>query len=122
MKSFMYAPLLALVTGMLAACASADDSGEPSGQQVQAAVTDRVALQRTPDNSKSCADGISGLKLRQRPEPGGVPQGPDDIGSKCPEGTFLSPFEMPIYDSDGKFVIGYETVYYCLPIGLEPAG
>jgi hypothetical protein len=42
------------------------------------------------------------------------------VGARCPEGTFLSPFEQPIYE--GLFVVGYETVWYCLPDDLEPAG
>jgi hypothetical protein len=40
----------------------------------------------------------------------------------CPEGYHLSPFEMPIYDADGRFVVGYETVRFCIPDDLEPAG
>lgn len=43
-------------------------------------------------------------------------------GVTCPEGTFASPFEMPIYDDQGQFVVGYETVWFCLPGDLEPAG
>ncbi len=41
---------------------------------------------------------------------------------QCPKGQIQVPFEQPIYDSDGLFVIGYETVYYCVPADLEPAG
>jgi len=45
------------------------------------------------------------------------------LAIRCPDGTFLSPFEMPIYDdNDGLFVVGYETVWFCLPDDLEPAG
>jgi hypothetical protein len=40
----------------------------------------------------------------------------------CPEGSHLSAFEKPIYDEDGLFVIGYETVWFCIPDDLEPAG
>ncbi len=40
----------------------------------------------------------------------------------CAEGHHLSPFEMPIYDDDGLFVIGHETVWVCIPDDLEPAG
>ena len=29
---------------------------------------------------------------------------------------------MPIYDADGLFVVGYETVWVCIPDDLEPAG
>ncbi len=40
--------------------------------------------------------------------------------AECPEGHHLSPFDMPIYD--GLFVVGYETVWFCIPDDLEPAG
>lgn len=40
----------------------------------------------------------------------------------CPEGYHPSPFDMPIYDEDGLFVIGHETVWICIPDDLEPAG
>jgi hypothetical protein len=39
----------------------------------------------------------------------------------CPENTVPSAFPMPIYDKKGLVVIGYKTVWYCLPEGLEPA-
>ena len=56
------------------------------------------------------------------PEIGGGPrQGPDDI-IVCPEGYHPSPFEMPVYDENGLFVVGYETVWFCIPDDLEPAG
>ena len=33
----------------------------------------------------------------------------------CPEGTVLTPFEMPIYDkATGLFVVGFRTVYFCI--------
>lgn len=54
------------------------------------------------------------------PDPSGRPS--QVLGARCPEGTFLSPFEKPIYDDDGLFVVGYETVWYCLRDDLEPAG
>ncbi len=40
----------------------------------------------------------------------------------CPDGYHLVPFQMPIYDSDGLFVVGWETKWYCVPDDLEPAG
>lgn len=40
----------------------------------------------------------------------------------CPPGYHPSPFDMPIYDDDGLFVVGYETVWFCIPDDLEPAG
>jgi hypothetical protein len=62
-----------------------------------------------------------GLRLRRR-TPGGSPGIPPVIVSRCPPGTVLSPFAMPIYDEDGLFIVGFKTVWYCLPEDLEPAG
>jgi hypothetical protein len=33
-----------------------------------------------------------------------------------------TPFEMPVYDEEGLFVVCYETVSVCIPVDLEPAG
>lgn len=51
-------------------------------------------------------------------------RGLDTLGfvAPCPSGTFLSPFEMPVYDNNGLFVIDYKTVWFCIPNDLEPAG
>jgi len=39
----------------------------------------------------------------------------------CPEGTTPSAFPMPIYDAEtGLWVIGYETVWFCIDDSLEP--
>jgi hypothetical protein len=46
----------------------------------------------------------------------------DVYGVTCPSGSQLSPFAMPIYDDDGLFVVGYETVWFCLDDDLQPAG
>ncbi len=53
-----------------------------------------------------------------------VSQGIDtlDLVAPCPSGTFISPFEMPIYDENGLFVIDYKTVWFCIPNDLEPEG
>ncbi len=40
----------------------------------------------------------------------------------CGAGYHPSPFDMPIYDEDGLFVVGYKTVWFCIPDDLEPAG
>ena len=40
----------------------------------------------------------------------------------CPGGTVATAFDQPIYDDDGLFVIGSETVWYCVPADLEPEG
>ncbi|MGQ0678657.1 MAG: hypothetical protein ACT4OM_03200 [Actinomycetota bacterium] len=47
--------------------------------------------------------------------------GPGDLAD-CPAGSTLMPFDKPIYDNKGLFVIGYETVWFCIPDDLEPAG
>lgn len=64
----------------------------------------------------------SGGQLRLVQPPSRPNHVPPVIGSPCPEGTHLSPFDQPIYDEAGLFVVGYETVWYCLPDNREPAG
>lgn len=59
------------------------------------------------------------LKLRKQ---GHSHSHPDDFLGRCPKGTVASPFEMPIYDKDGLFVVGFRTVWFCIPEDLEPAG
>ena len=44
------------------------------------------------------------------------------IGKKCPEGTHLVWFKMPIYDKEGLFVIGHKLVPYCVDNNNVPAG
>lgn len=46
----------------------------------------------------------------------------NDFLNGCPEGSSPVAFDMPIYDDDGLFVVGYETVWFCIPDDLEPAG
>lgn len=41
---------------------------------------------------------------------------------QCPDGTTMTSFEMPIYDARGLFVVGYETVWFCIDDGLTPTG
>lgn len=43
-------------------------------------------------------------------------------GIRCPEGTTLTPFEMPVYDERGLFVVDHETVWFCIDDDLTPAG
>lgn len=40
----------------------------------------------------------------------------------CPPGHTPQPFDMPVYDDEGLFVVGHETVWFCIPDDLEPAG
>jgi hypothetical protein len=51
----------------------------------------------------------------------GPPRNPGGLVN-CPAGYHLSPFDMPVYDDAGLFVVGYETVWFCIPDDLEPAG
>ncbi|NOZ52191.1 MAG: hypothetical protein GXP08_03445 [Gammaproteobacteria bacterium] len=46
----------------------------------------------------------------------------DEIVAPCPKGTSRSPFEMPIYDDDGHFVVDYKTVWFCIRDDLQPEG
>ncbi len=48
--------------------------------------------------------------------------GPGDFVSKCASDEVLTAVEVPIYDDEGLFVIGWKTVWMCIPAGLEPAG
>ncbi|MEL6139449.1 MAG: hypothetical protein AAFQ61_04090 [Cyanobacteria bacterium J06626_23] len=48
--------------------------------------------------------------------------GPVYGGNGCPEGTILVMFDMPIYDDDGLFVIGFEPIPFCIDEDTEPAG
>jgi hypothetical protein len=40
----------------------------------------------------------------------------------CPVGTVATAFEMPIYDVPGLFVVGYETVWFCIDANTQPVG
>ena len=61
------------------------------------------------------------LKLRKPTTHGHL--GPTEvIVDRCPEDTVLTPYDMPIYDEDGLFVIGYKKTWFCLPVDLEPEG
>lgn len=44
------------------------------------------------------------------------------LRDRCPEGQKPSSWQKPIYDKDGLFVVGWETVATCIPVGLKPAG
>jgi hypothetical protein len=51
-----------------------------------------------------------------------VPAVPTVLAGVCGADEVLTPFEMPIYDDEGWFVVGWETVWYCVDEDLEPAG
>jgi hypothetical protein len=44
------------------------------------------------------------------------------LRDRCPEGQKPSSWQKPIYDKNGLFVVGWETVATCIPKGLRPAG
>lgn len=54
--------------------------------------------------------------------PAGNDDGPVYNGNGCPEGTILVMFDMPIYDDDGLFVVGYEPTPICIDEDTVPAG
>lgn len=53
--------------------------------------------------------------------PGPV-SGPDGFVNPCPQGTTGIWWDMPVYDDDGLFVIGYVMTWWCIPDDLQPAG
>ena len=75
------------------------------------------------DSDRATDDGYAPLKLKLRPLVEINEFGPTKYAARCPLGTILTPYDMPIYDEEtGLFVVGYETVWFCLPEDLEPAG
>ena len=52
-----------------------------------------------------------------------LPAVPAVLALVCGDDEVLTPFQMPIYDDEeGWFVVGWETVWYCIDEDLEPAG
>ena len=46
----------------------------------------------------------------------------DLISDPCPEGTVLTPFEMPVYSpANGIDIIGFQTVFFCIQEGTPIA-
>lgn len=93
-----------------------DDCGEDAADCVDACTDDFNASHDSPGKD------TPPFRLQRRSGGDGPPGIPPIIVNRCPPGTVLTPFPMPIYDDDGLFVIGHETVWYCLPEDLEPAG
>jgi hypothetical protein len=50
------------------------------------------------------------------------PSGPVLGGLSCPEGEVLVMFDMPVYDANGLFIVGYVPVPFCVDEDLEPVG
>jgi hypothetical protein len=75
-------------------------------------------------NRSHAADPIRTLKLKTKAGDDARSAFPaaTSFAPRCPAGTVLTPFDMPIYDEQGLFAIGFETVWVCLPADLEPAG
>jgi len=46
----------------------------------------------------------------------------DTIAAPCASGSSLVPFDMPIYDDKGLFVVDHKKVWFCIPDNLRPAG
>lgn len=101
--------------GTLEQIADALTSLEPGVDQV---VRRRLAL-----DLGYRVEGHEPVPLRLKLRKGGTsPSHSGDFLGRCPEGTVASPFEMPIYDEDdGLFVVGFKTVWFCIPEDLEPA-
>ncbi|WP_404790016.1 hypothetical protein [Altericista sp. CCNU0014] len=74
----------------------------------------------TQASPQSAPSGFQGLK-QTRPESSGL-GGPGVLRAGCPKGQTPSSWQKPIYDKNGLFVVGWETVATCIPDDLEPAG
>jgi hypothetical protein len=57
-----------------------------------------------------------------QPQPSSGLGGSKILGTPCPKGQVHSSWQKPIYDANGLFVVGWETVYTCIPADLEPQG
>lgn len=75
-------------------------------------------------NESHVADPIRTFKLKTAPEKSGPTpfRNSFELVARCPAGSVLTPFDMPIYDESGLFVVDLETVWVCVPADLEPAG
>ena len=67
------------------------------------------------------ASHLKGLKLKRDAEGGSLCDSKPGIVTPCPTGSVATPFEMPVYDKAGLFVVCYKTVSFCIPEDLEPA-
>ena len=63
-----------------------------------------------------------GLKIKRDAKGGPSCGSEPGLAARCPAGSVATPFEMPVYDEEGLFVVCYETVSVCIPEDLEPAG
>lgn len=127
--------LVALGVALLAALFVAPSTAE--ARELRAAPDDGVA-ELTPDEWDCILNYETEhvdfcIRLKEKPKSDSAStavfvaptvQGPgkDAPNTFCPGGTVATPFEQPIYDDEGLFVVGYETVWYCLPVDLEPEG
>ena len=73
-----------------------------------------IRLKEKPTKSQADTQSFSAAPTRDLDN-----GGPDFL---CPGGTVATPFEQPIYDENDLFVVGYETVWFCIPVDVEPAG
>jgi hypothetical protein len=68
------------------------------------------------------ASRLKGLRIRRDAKGGPSCNSEPGLAAQCPTGSVPTPFEMPVYDEVGLFVVCYETVSVCIPVDLEPAG
>lgn len=74
-------------------------------------------------NPRSLVTPASGLQgIKQKPSSTSGFGGSGILRDRCPEGQKPSSWQKPIYDKNGLFVVGWETVATCIPEGLKPAG
>ena len=67
------------------------------------------------------ASRLKGLRIRRDAKGGPSCDGKPGLVTPCPAGSVVTPFEMPVYDKAGLFVVCYKTVSVCIPEDLEPA-
>lgn len=68
------------------------------------------------------ASRLKGVKIKRDAKGGPSCDSEPGLAARCPAGSVATPFEMPVYDEAGLFVVCYETVSVCIPEDLEPAG
>lgn len=91
--------------GLAQSTPTAQRTGQPQVVQVEPPVQQIQPIRSTPGGRTGFP--VGGLNLNNH---------------SCPEGTVLIMWDMPIYDDEGLFVIGYEPTPFCVDEDLEPAG
>ncbi len=78
-----------------------------------------VPLRASP--SAISLEAPQSIQMQRRPT-SRPPAGPSRLTVGCGPDQVMSSWEKPIYDDQGLFVVGWETVSTCIPKDLEPAG